>query len=210
MTHNELTWKFLTEFDVESAAQSTARAISVEHGLTPVSPAVGAQLALIAAATNATNMIEIGTGCGLSGLWLLAGAPEATLTSIDSEFEYHEAARELFSSAGYPASRVRLITGKALDVLPRMNENSYDVVLVDGDPSQIKQNVEHALRLVRIGGTVVVAHALLGGDLANPAVRTAAASGMRDVLAQIQDDETIVVALSPAGDGLLQFTKISS
>lgn len=210
MTHNELTWKFLNEFDVETASQTTARATSLEHGLTPVSPAVGAQLALIAAAANATNMIEIGTGCGLSGLWLLTGAPEATLTSIDSEFQYHEVARELFTAAGYPASRVRLITGKALDVLPRMNENSYDVVLVDGDPSQVAQNVEHALRLVRIGGTVLVAHALLGGELANPAVRTAAATGLRDVMKLITEDDTIVAAMSPAGDGLLQFTKISS
>jgi predicted O-methyltransferase YrrM len=209
VTHNELTWKFLNEFDVESSTQAKARAISLEHGLNPISPAVGAQLALVAAATNATNMIEIGTGCGLSGLWLLSGAPEATLTSIDPEFEYHEQAREFFTEAGYPASRVRLITGKALDVLPRMNENSYDVVLVDGDPNQVEQNVEHALRLVRVGGTVVVPHVLQDGDVANPAKRTAAVNGFRAVLTAAQESENIVVALSPAGDGLLQFTKIS-
>ena len=74
MTHNELTWKFLNEFDVESSTQAKARAISLEHGVNVISPAVGAQLALVAAATNATNIIEIGTGLGLSGLWLLAGA----------------------------------------------------------------------------------------------------------------------------------------
>ncbi|BAU99422.1 O-methyltransferase [Aurantimicrobium minutum] len=209
MTHNELTWKFLNEFDVESSTQAQARAISLEHGLNPISPAVGAQLALVAAATNATNMIEIGTGCGLSGLWLLSGAPEATLTSIDPEFEYHEQAREFFTEAGFPASRVRLITGKALDVLPRMNENSYDVVLVDGDPNQVEQNVEHALRLVRVGGTVLVPHILHDGDVANPAKRTAAVNGLRAVLTAAQESENIVAALSPAGDGLLQFTKIS-
>lgn len=209
MTHNELTWKFLNEFDVESSTQAQARAISLEHGLNPISPAVGAQLALVAAATNATNMIEIGTGCGLSGLWLLSGAPEATLTSIDPEFEYHEQAREFFTEAGFPASRVRLITGKALDVLPRMNENSYDVVLVDGDPNQVEQNVEHALRLVRVGGTVLVPHILHDGDVANPAKRTAAVNGLRAVLTATQESENIVAALSPAGDGLLQFTKIS-
>ncbi|WP_281640871.1 O-methyltransferase [Aurantimicrobium minutum] len=209
MTHNELTWKFLNEFDVESSTLAQARAISLEHGLNPISPAVGAQLALVAAATNATNMIEIGTGCGLSGLWLLSGAPEATLTSIDPEFEYHEQAREFFTEAGFPASRVRLITGKALDVLPRMNENSYDVVLVDGDPNQVEQNVEHALRLVRVGGTVLVPHILHDGDVANPAKRTAAVNGLRAVLTAAQESENIVAALSPAGDGLLQFTKIS-
>ncbi|MDH6536245.1 O-methyltransferase [Aurantimicrobium minutum] len=209
MTHNELTWKFLNEFDVESSTQAKARAISLEHGVNVISPAVGAQLALVAAATNATNIIEIGTGLGLSGLWLLAGAPEATLTSIDPEFEYHEQARELFTEAGYPASRVRLITGKALDVLPRMNENSYDIVLVDGDPAQVAQNVEHALRLVRVGGTVLVPHILQDGDIANPAKRAGVIAGFRSVLTEATESENIVVALSPAGDGLLQFTKIA-
>ena len=154
-------------------------------------------------------LLLIGTGCGLSGLWLLSGAPEATLTSIDPEFEYHEQAREFFTEAGFPASRVRLITGKALDVLPRMNENSYDVVLVDGDPNQVEQNVEHALRLVRLGGTVLVPHVLHDGEVANPAKRTAAVNGLRAVLTAAQESENIVAALSPAGDGLLQFTKIS-
>lgn len=209
MTHNELTWKFLNEFDVESNTQTKARALSLEHGVTVISPAVGAQLGLVTAATNATNIIEVGTGMGLSGLWLLAGAPEATLTSIDPEFEYHEQARELFTEAGYPASRVRLITGKALDVLPRMNENSYDIVLIDGDPTQVAQNVEHALRLVRIGGTVLVPHILQDGDVANPAKRVGVVAGFRSVLTDAAESENIVASLSAAGDGLLQFTKIS-
>jgi predicted O-methyltransferase YrrM len=90
-----------------------------------------------------------------------------------------------------------------------MNENSYDVVLVDGDPAQVAQNVEHALRLVRVGGTVLVPHILQDGDVANPAKRAGVVSGFRSVLTEATDSENIVVALSPAGDGLLQFTKIS-
>lgn len=209
MTHNDLTWKFLNEYDVESTTQNKARALSLEHSLDVITPAVGAQLALVAAATNATNIVEIGTGFGLSGLWLLSGAPEATLTSIDSEFEYHEQAREFFTEAGYPASRVRLITGKALDVLPRMNENSYDIVLVDGDPVQLPANIEHALRLVRIGGTVLVPHALQDGAVANPSDRSVVVTGFRTVITEASEAENLVVALSPAGDGLLQITKIS-
>jgi predicted O-methyltransferase YrrM len=106
MTHNQLTWMFLSDFDVETEHQVAARRLTLEHGLTPVTAGVGAQMAFVAAAANARNIVEIGTGCGLSGLWLLAGAPEATLTSIDSEFSYHEAAREVFTAAGFPTSKV--------------------------------------------------------------------------------------------------------
>lgn len=207
--HNELMWKYLNEYDVESATQMKARAVSAEHGIETISPAIGAQLSLVAAATNATNMIEIGTGMGLSGLWLLAGAPDATLTSIDPEFEYHEQAREFFTEAGYPASRIRLITGKAADVLPRMNENSYDIVLIDGDPAHTKDNFEHALRLVRIGGTILIPHVLHGDSVADPAQRNAVTSARRHVLNEALEAENLVGAINPAGDGLLQVTKIS-
>jgi predicted O-methyltransferase YrrM len=207
--HNDLTWKYINDFDVETPTQQQARLLSLEHGLTPITPGTGAQLAVIAAATNATNMIEIGTGVGLSGLWLMRGAPEATLTSIDPEFEYHELAREFFNEAGYLPSRVRLITGKAEEVLPRMNENSYDVVVIDGDVAHVKENFDHALRLVRVGGTIVVPHALADGDVADPAKRSAAVVAHRHVLNEAVESENLVAALSPVGDGLLQVTKLS-
>jgi predicted O-methyltransferase YrrM len=209
MTHNQLTWMFLSDFDVETEHQVAARRLTLEHGLTPVTAGVGAQMAFVAAAANARNIVEIGTGCGLSGLWLLAGAPEATLTSIDSEFSYHEAAREIFTAAGFPASKVRLITGKALDVLPRMNEGSYDLVVVDGNPEELLENLEHALRLVRLGGSVLVPHALWNGDVANPANRTPIVSNFRVVLTEVATSPAVVAALSPAGDGLLQLTKVA-
>jgi predicted O-methyltransferase YrrM len=209
MSHNELNWMFANEFVNESEVGAKARAASFEHGIEPVALAIGAQFALIAAAANATNIVEIGTGLGVSGLWLLAGAPLATLTSIDEEFEYHELARTFFTEAGFPASRVRLITGRALDVLPRMNENSYDIVVIDGDPAQLLENVEHALRLVRVGGTVLLPHALWRGEVADPAKRTSVASAFRAVLNEISASDAVVAALSPAGDGLLQITKVA-
>lgn len=209
MSHNELNWMFANEFVRESEAGSKARALSLEHGVDPVALAVGAQMAVIAAATQALNIVEIGTGLGVSGLWLLSGAPEATLTSIDEEFEYHELARPLFIEAGYLASRVRLITGRAVDVLPRLNENSYDIVVVDGNPTQLLENVEHALRLVRVGGTVLLPHALWRGEVADPAKRTAVAGAFRAVLNEVNSSDAVVVALSPAGDGLLQITKVA-
>lgn len=209
MTHNDLTWKFIHEYVVENEHQLAARAAAVEMGLSTIEPEVGAQLASYAAATNATNIIEIGTGTGLSALWLLAGAPEATLTSIDPEFAHHEAAREIMTVAGYSASRIRLISGKAGDVLPRMNENSYDIVLIDGEPQQLLENMEHALRLVRIGGTILVPHAL-SQDVANPANRTATVTAHRTVLTEIAQAENVVSSLSSAGDGLLAMTKVSA
>ena len=209
MAEKELNWKFAEEFIVERADITEARQHSIEIGVDPVSPAMGAQLAVIAAATNATSIIEIGTGVGVSGLWLFLGAPNAVLTSIDSEIDHQQLARAAFATAGIPANQARLIAGRALDVLPRMNESSYDLVVVDADPQSVIEYVEHGLRLVRPGGTVLVAHALWRGRVANPSQRDDTVAEYRNLLREISASSAVISALSPVGDGLLQLTKIA-
>jgi predicted O-methyltransferase YrrM len=209
MSEKDLSWKFAEDFVVESAPIVTARAHSLENGVDPITPSVGAQIAVIAAATDATTIIEIGTGMGVSGLWLFAGAPDATLTSIDIELEFQQAARRAFADAGIPANKTRLIAGRALEVLPRMNEGSYDLVLVDADPHSVIEYVEHGLRLVRVGGTVLVPHALWRGRVADPAQRDDTVADFRTLLAEIAQSTAVIAALSMAGDGLLQLTRVS-
>jgi Predicted O-methyltransferase len=67
-----------------------------------------------------------------------------------------------------PANRIRLITGRATEVLPRMNDGAYDLVFVDADEGSVLDYVEHALRIARRGGMVLVAHALWRGRVADP------------------------------------------
>ena len=202
-----LDWKYVNDAAVESEEIIKARELSIEHGVEPIAATVGAQYAIATASTRAQNIIEIGTGFGVSGLWLLSGAPTATLTSIDDEYDHHEQSKPLFVEAGYPANRVRLITGRAADVLPRMNENTYDVAVVDGDPHQLLFNVEHALRLVHAGGVVLIPHALWKGEVAEPAKRGAVPSALRAIMKNATEDENQVWTLSPVGDGLLQIVK---
>jgi predicted O-methyltransferase YrrM len=209
VSDKQLNWKFAEEFVVERADIAQARQHSLELGVEAVTPSVGAQLAVIAAATAAQNIIEIGTGLGVSGLWLMSGAPDATLTTIDSELDYQQLARRAFLEAGIPANRARLIGGKAQDVLPRMNEASYDVVFIDADPVSVVEYVEHGLRLVRRGGTVLVAHALWRGRVADPAQRDDTVANFRLLLTEIAASDAVISSLSPVGDGLLQLTKIT-
>lgn len=204
MASKDLSWKYVEDQTVEPDVIRGARAQSLELGVEAVSPATGAQLAVIAAALAAESIIEIGTGIGVSGLWLLQGAPDAQLTSIDVEADHHEAARRHFTEAGHPATKVRLITGRAADVLPRMNERSYDLVLIDGDAHALTENLEHALRLVRAGGAVLVPHALWRDTVADPAKRNGVTEELRGIIAELRDSPAVHVAISPVGDGLLQ------
>lgn len=208
VSDKDLNWKFSDDIVVETEALARARQQSLELGIDAIAPSVGAQTAVIAAATGAMNILEVGTGAGVSGMWLLTGAPTATLTSIEREVDHQQHARANFAEAGIRGNRVRLITGKAADVLPRMNENSYDIVFIDADPQSVIEYVEHGLRLARPGGTVLVAHALWRGRVADPAQRDDVATGFRTLLTEIAASSAVVSALSPVGDGLLQITKL--
>lgn len=209
MSDKDSNWKFADDVIVESEVIARARQQSLELGIEPIAPSIGAQAAIVVAATAAESIVEIGTGVGVSGLWLLTGGTEAQLTSIDSEVDHQQHARGFFTEAGIAANRVRLITGRALDVLPRMNENSYDIVFVDADPASVIEYVEHGLRLARPGGTVLVAHALWKGRVSDPAARDDVATGFRTLITETAASGAVIAALSPAGDGLLQLTKLT-
>ena len=207
MADKELSWRYAEDFGGEHPAAQSARRHALELGIDPVSPGVGAQLAVLAAASAAHSILEIGTGTGVSGLWLLTGAPEATITSIDREFEHQQLARAAFAEADVPANRIRLITGRAAEVLPRMTDGAYDLVLVDGDPAELLDDVEHALRIARRGGLVLVVHALWRGRVADPAQRDETVADVRALLTAISESSAVTAALSTAGDGLLQIVK---
>lgn len=203
-------WKYVEDLVQERTEMQTARRNSLEAGVEPISPAVGAQLAQLAAASGAAQIVEIGTGFGVSALWLLTGAPEASLTSIDLEVEYQQAARDVLAEAGIAPARARLISGPASAVLPRMNDGSYDLVLVDADPANVIEYVEHGLRIARAGGTVAVARALQHGRVADPAKRDDVTSAYRALITEVAASDAVVSALSTAGDGLLLLTKRGS
>lgn len=209
MSDHDANARFVSETTVEPAAIARARAHAIELGAGPVSPAVGAQCAVLAAATGARSMVEIGTGAGVSGLWLLRGAPQAVLTTIDNEPEHLAAARQTFTEAKIPAARARFITGRAADVLPRMNESSYDIVLVDADPENVIEYVEHGLRLVRTGGLVLVPRVLAGGKVADPVQRDAVTAAYRSLIQETQESQAVLAALSTTGEGLLQLARIA-
>jgi predicted O-methyltransferase YrrM len=195
----------LDEFLVEDEPLLTARANAERiGGAAPVAPPTGAALRFLASAIGAKAVVEIGTGFGTSGLWLLRGMrPGSVLTSVDTEPEHHRLAREVFAAAGFPSSRYRLITGRALEVLPRLADSAYDLVFCDADKREYPDYLAAAMRLLRPGGIVAFDNALWEDESPNVAHRdpdTAAVTELRELIAA---DDTLVPVLLPIGGGLL-------
>jgi predicted O-methyltransferase YrrM len=197
-------WAFAENFVEESEAIVRARARSAELGCIPIMPGSGALLRILAAALPARSVVEIGTGAGVSSLYLLSGMPEdGVLTTIDVEVENQRAAREAFAEVGIRTNRTRVISGRALDVLPRLTDSAYDLVLVDGDKAEYVAYLDQATRLLRPGGIVVVDSALWHGRVADPAQRDAVTTVIRELGRRVRDDDRLLPALVPSGNGLL-------
>jgi predicted O-methyltransferase YrrM len=201
---------FADFFVPEDEAIVAARAKSADLGVTPVGAGTGTALTFLAAAVGARNVVEIGTGAGVSGLHLLAGmTKDSVLTSIDVEAEYQRAAKESFGSIGVVAARARLINGRAREVLPRLTDGAYDLVLIDGDRAGYPDYVPQALRVLRVGGVLAMAGALHGDRVADPTHRDAETMAVREAGRLVRDDEHVVPVLIPLGDGLLAAVKRS-
>ncbi len=196
---------FLPEDEPLLAARRNAAELG---GAVPVGPVTGAVLRFAASAIAARSVVEIGTGCGTSGLWLLRGMrPGGVLTSVDVEPEHQRLARSVFLDAGFPAGRYRLISGRALEVLPRLADGAYDLVFCDADRHEYPDYLTAALRLLRPGGVVIFDNALAGGRVADPACGDPAVVAVRELCDQVRVDERLVPLLLGVGDGLLAAVK---
>jgi predicted O-methyltransferase YrrM len=159
-------------------------------------------LRFLATAIAARAVVEIGTGCGTSGIWLLRGMrPGGVLTSVDTEPECQRLARKAFQQAGFPPNQARLILGRALDVLPRLSDGGYDLVFCDVDPAEYPEYLTGGLRLLRAGGIIVFDDVTLG-DPEDPAQ-----AGARELADMIRIDERLVPLMLPVADGLLAAVK---
>jgi len=185
-----------------------ARGRAAELGVATVSPAVGATLTVLAAAMSARSVVELGTGTGVTALYVLAGmADDGVLTTIDIEVEHQRAAKESFAEAGVRAGRTRPISGRPLEVLPRLTDGAYDMVVAGGDPHFYPEYVAQSHRLLRDGGLLVVTEALWHDAVADPARRDETTTTVRGVGRSLQEDESFVTALLPVGGGLLVAAK---
>jgi predicted O-methyltransferase YrrM len=200
-------WKYAEEFSAEPELIRAARRHADELGVESVTPATGAQLSAIAGLTRARNMVEVGTGAGVSGLWLLSASSESVLTTIDSEPEFQNVAKETFKHSQIATSRIRTITGRASSVMGNMAEGAYDLVFVDIDPEDIEEILPTAVGLVREGGALLIAHALWRDRVPNPALRDDQTSAMRSVLKNFADNDDFIASVQLVGDGLLVVLK---
>ncbi|MGI8888832.1 MAG: O-methyltransferase [Nocardioidaceae bacterium] len=201
---NPASWAYAEEFIAEDEILSAARIRAADVSAVPIGSGAGAALRFVAGLLSAKNVVEVGTGCGISGLWLMRGMrPDGVLTSVDIEAEHQRLAKRAFVEAGVASQRVRLIPGAALEVLPRLTDEHYDLVFCDGDKQEYPRYLEQAVRLLRPGGVVAFDNTLWHDKVADSSVKDADTMAIRETLHVVREHESLLDVLLPVGDGLL-------
>jgi predicted O-methyltransferase YrrM len=190
-------WNYSQSFISEDSNLIKAREKSKELGLSAIGQGVGSLLKFLASTIDASNVVEIGTGTGVSGLWLFRGMNSAgVLTSIDSDQERQRAAKEIFSEAGIASNKIRLIAGRAIEVVAKLTDNAYDLMFISGDKLEYETLLEQSLRLLRPGGILVFNNIL---DDSNSADN----ESVKAVSEKIKDDSRLVSVMLPSGSGII-------
>jgi predicted O-methyltransferase YrrM len=133
-----------------------------------VSAQQGKFLSLLAAATGARRILEIGTLGGFSTIWLARGAgPDGRVTTLEYEPTHAEVARANIDRAGL-ADRVEVVVGAALDTLPSVTGGPFDLVFIDADKENNPGYLEWAVKLTRPGSVIVVDNVIREGAILSP------------------------------------------
>ncbi|WP_432791514.1 class I SAM-dependent methyltransferase [Brevibacterium sp. K11IcPPYGO002] len=199
---------FSEQFNGPDPLLDAARTHSHEFGIAPVSQTTAKTLALLARLLTPVAAVEVGTGVGTSTLSLLRGMPTAgILTSIDTNSTTQSAARDLVDMAGIRPGRLRLMSGRAEEVLKRLAPSAYDMVFIDVEPGSLERMIEPSLRLLDAQGLLVIHKTLLKGAVADPVDRSPRTQAARSLLNRIAEQEGLERVLLPIGEGLLLLQK---
>ncbi|MZE52849.1 methyltransferase domain-containing protein [Streptomyces sp. SID5770] len=202
--NRQTSWAFADAFVAEDEALRWARERALEAGFPSVSPGTGGALRLLAATADAKAVAEIGTGTGVSGIYLLLGMrPDGVLTTVDLQPERQQLAKTAFRAAGFAGNRARFIPGRALDVLPRLADGGYDLVFCDGDRLEYLDYLAESLRLLRPGGLVCFEGVFADGRTIDSSAQPAEVQRVRELLRTVRESQDLVPSLLPVGDGLL-------
>ena len=156
-----------------------------------VPPDDGKVLRVIAEATGARNIVEIGTSNGYATLWfcLALRTTGGKITTFEIDPERVALARENFRQAGVD-KLVTIIQGDAHETVTKLTE-PIDIIFLDADKGGNLDYLNKLLPLVRPGG-LVLAH-----DTADSASR------MQDYLDAVTTDPALeTVLLNKQGPGI--------
>ncbi|PQP06470.1 SAM-dependent methyltransferase [Pseudomonas frederiksbergensis] len=171
-----------------------------------VAPEQGQFLALLVKLIGARRLLEVGTFTGYSALCMAAVLPDdGSLICCDLPGDYNATARRYWQEAGV-GGRIDLRLAPALETLEQLEQQGqgehFDLIFIDADKANYPAYLEHALRLLRIGGLAVFDNTLWSGRVLEANPESEDTRAIQALNRALKDDSRVDLSLLPLGDGL--------
>ncbi|CAO2199878.1 unnamed protein product [Urochloa humidicola] len=155
---------------------------------------------------QAQRCIEVGVFTGYSSLAVALALPESgRLIACERDERCLEVAKKYYQRAGV-AHKIDVRHALAVDSLRSLLDcgeaSSYDFAFVDADKRMYEEYFELLLKLVRVGGLIVMDNVLWYGRVADPLVDDQKTISIRNFNKKVLEDKRVDISMVPIGDGM--------
>lgn len=168
----------------------------------------GKFLEMISRMVTPRHILELGTYTGYSAICLAKGLAEGgTVTTIEHNAELKKRILTYFDKAGL-SDRIELILAEAMQVLPEMEDGSFDFIFLDADKANYVNYYPHLKRLLCRGGWLVADNVLWSGKVYDPSWNDKDTQVLREFNDMVQSDAEMDNILLPVRDGIILARKL--
>ena len=178
----------------------------VRENLPLINAEVGAFLRVMAAATGAARILEVGTAIGYSTIWLAGGLPPSgQLFTMELNEERAQRARQNIKRAGFE-DRVNVMIGDATRLIAKV-AGPFDLIFQDGDKKLYGPMLDRLVDLLRPGGVLITDNVLWDGEVvpgysASPRKHPEDTRAIADYNERLSMHPQLMTSTVPLRDGL--------
>lgn len=192
----------------DNETRKELREVTSEHPMArmQISPEQGQFMFVLSKMLNAKKAIDVGVFTGYSALSVAEALPEdGLLVACDVNEAITNIAKVYWEKAGV-SHKIDLRIAPALDTLTALleegHEASFDIAFLDADKSEYPAYYEACLKLLRVGGMVLVDNVLWGGSVLDENDQSDDTVAIRNFNQKLLNDERVYLSMLPLGDGL--------
>jgi predicted O-methyltransferase YrrM len=175
--------------------------LGAERSFPIIGPQVGQLLYILAGATSARRIIELGSGFGYSAYWFakaVGAEGEVILTELSAE---RAAEAQEFLERGGLADRVHIEVGDGLEIIDRVG-GEFDIVFNDIDKESYPQVLDKAAAALRPGGMLISDNMLWFGTVLDSEPAEASTRGIKELTRLLHESPDFRTVLIPLRDGV--------
>lgn len=172
-------------------------------------PHQGRLISMLTSMIKPLRVLELGTFSGYSALCFAEGLRDGGIVhTVEIDEEAIPALKKTFAESPY-ADRIKLHAGDALEVVPRLGTEPWDLVYIDANKRNYPEYYRLVKPLVRRGGYIFADNTLWSGAaLTDTAANDPQTNGLKEFNDLVTADPEVVSILLPLYDGMTIIRKL--